>query len=121
MTEQALDRGQTRVDLTGGHHAVLRDPRVISNGERKRMIMTLQQVENDLERGLTAAERVVALMLHSWTLPVPLPSEKPDVLDDLSIVDMDRLSKAAQEGTKLLFPNAQVSSDPASPTSPSAG
>jgi len=129
----------TIVQLGDGQEAVIRDPLLITNGQRRPIVQACnrwleQQITPEFAAAykravamkdearlleLSAAAQIdqseldvlkagdvfITVMVESWTLDLPLPSEKPmhedgmlvgsEVLDDLLAHDYDRLQVAA--------------------------
>lgn len=130
----------TIVQLADGHEAVIRDPLLITNGQRRPIVIAAnrwlqQQITPEFAAAykravamkdearlleLSAAAQIdqseldvlkagdvfITVMVESWTLDLPLPSEKPlhddngdligsAVLDELLAHDYDRLQVAA--------------------------
>lgn len=109
-----------RIDLLDGQHAELRDDvERIPHGDRKRIMRAWQSGSDDTERGMRVTEALLCVLVVEWTLPLPLPREKPEVIDELAGHDFDRLQHAAVDLQKRLYVSFDPTPDPASPTEPS--
>lgn len=108
------------LELLDGHHAELRDDvERIPHGDRKRIMRAWQSGSDDTERGIRVTEALLSVLVVSWTLDLPLPREKPEVVDELAGHDFDVLQHAAVELQKRLYVSFEPTPDPDSPTSPS--
>jgi hypothetical protein len=109
-----------RITLSGGNWAQLRDPESFRQRDRKALLLGMDAVEGgDLARGLAVMDKVLALLVESWSYELPVPSVDEASLEELSIADYDALSKACEATRKVMFPD--FSPDPTSvPTEPSA-
>lgn len=109
-----------KVDLLDGHHAMLRDDvERIPHGDRKRIMRAWQSGSDDTERGIRVTEALLSVLVVDWTLDLPLPREKPEVIDELAGHDFDVLQHAAVDLQKRLYVSFDPTPDPASPTEPS--
>lgn len=108
------------LELLDGHHAELRDDvERIPHGDRKRVMRAWVSGSDDNERGIKTTEALLCVLVTSWTLDLPLPREKPEVIDELAGHDFDVLQHAALELQKRLYVDFDPSPDPASPSEPS--
>lgn len=109
-----------RLDLLDGQWAELRDDvERIPHGDRKRVMRAWQSGDDDTEKGIRVTEALLCVLVTSWTLDLPLPREKPEVIDELAGHDFDVLQHAAVDLQKRLYVSFDPSPDPASPTVPS--
>ncbi len=86
-----------RIDLPSGNWVKFRDPKSVTNRERRPLMEHAEEETAEgagLVRNLSFAERLVALMVGEWSYPHPLPSAKPEVLDDLPALDLDTMMQA---------------------------
>jgi hypothetical protein len=110
-----------RIDLLDGQHATMRDDvERIPHGDRKRIMRAWQSGTDDTERGMKVTEALLVVLVTDWTLDLPLPREKPEVIDELAGHDFDVLQHAAVELQKRLYVDFSPTPDPSSPPVPSA-
>lgn len=108
------------IELLDGQSAELRDDvERIPHGDRKRVMRAWQSGADDTERGIRVTEALLCVLVTSWTLDLPLPREKPEVIDELAGHDFDVLQHAAVELQKRLYVDFNPTPDPASPPAPS--
>ncbi|CAN5896071.1 hypothetical protein BH23ACT2_BH23ACT2_09360 [soil metagenome] len=84
-----------RVGLTDGRWAVLRDPLTLTIRERRRLQTALRDLDAGPPTG-PALDGLVALLVASWSFPVPLPTD-PDRLAALEPADRALLEAAVQD------------------------
>lgn len=109
-----------RIELLDGQHAILRDDvERIPHGDRKRVARAWNTGKDDVERGLLLTEALICVLVVDWSLDLPLPREKPEVIDELAGHDYDKLQHHAVELQKRLYLSFDPSPDPNSPTPPS--
>lgn len=109
-----------KVELLDGQWAVLRDDvERIPHGDRKRVMRAWNAGGDDTERGTRLTEALIGILVMEWSLNLPLPSEKPEVIDELAGHDYDTLQHHAVELQKRLYLSFDPSPDPASPMGPS--
>lgn len=104
-----------KIDLPSGGWVLLRDPMTVKARDRKRVLLALDGVDGRFARQFTEADTVLALAVAEWSFTdLPLPSEQPDSLDELSIADYDALCVAAKPFEQALFPDFsdEATSDP---------
>ncbi len=115
------------LSLPSGGWAQLRDYDDLRSRHRKQV---LAKFPTDGDFGpanvLTLLRELMRVMVLAWHLPyepgAPLPSDAPDVLDDLSVRDENALTAALRPVLDLLNPDAVDPADhedPDSPTGPS--
>ena len=121
---------EKRIELPSGGWAMLRDPRSVTNRERKPL---LERVEADANPGaplmakLGFGDRLVCLMVASWSYDFPLPRDHPEALEDVPGLDLDALYLEVMKPENMPFldtgdrpdPKASAPSSPASPTASS--
>lgn len=117
----------TRVELVSAqesgekHWADFRDPSELRAGDRKRIFRAIQDPGHQMAAGLELIDGLLAMLISNWSIQLPLPSARLDSIDLLEIADYDALVDAAQPARERLFPSFKGSTDPDSPTEPSAG
>jgi CBS domain-containing protein len=82
-----------RVPLADGHWAVLRDPLTFTVRERRRLQRQLISLGGGRPDELDLGE-LVALLVATWSLDLPLPADAPDVLDRVPPADLAALGAA---------------------------
>ena len=111
-----LTNGQRKAIVIASKAAVL-DPiaarelqRAVAtnNQERQDELLAAIGLGVDEDRLLQVGDITIATLMVSWTLNRPLPSEKPEVLDEIAAWDYDRLQRVAGE----LLPQLRWSGGP---------
>jgi hypothetical protein len=111
-----------RVELGDGQWVEIReDVERIPNGDRKRIMRRFVTSDDQFDRIAEFGESLAGLLITAWSFPLPLPSEKPEVLDEIPAYDYDRISHAITGLGKGLFLSFEPTPDPSSPTPPSGG
>lgn len=114
------------VELPSGGWADLRDPDTIKAKDRKKVLLSLDDVRGAMAEQMQAGEMVMALAVEKWSFDLPVPIEDLDSLGELSIPDHDALATAAKPIHDILFPSFaddddgdDRDADPADPPEPS--
>lgn len=108
-----------RLELLDGQWAELRDDiERIPHGDRKRVGRAWAAEGDDFDKGSRLTEALICLFVTAWSLDMPLPREKPEVLDELSGHDYDTLQHHAVALQKRLYLSFDPTPDPESPTGP---
>ncbi len=106
---------ERRIDLPSGGWCELRDPKSITNRERKPLVEHAE-AESGEDASLVAklgfADRLVSLMVASWGYDFPIPKERPESLDDMPAIDLDTLRLAVQKPENMPFLNMGDWRDP---------
>jgi CBS domain-containing protein len=84
-----------RVDLSGGHWAILRDPRTLAVRERRRLQRALLDLRTRPAGGRDWSV-LLEQMVTAWSLDLPVPPGR-EVLGRLSPEDRERLEAAVVE------------------------
>lgn len=109
-----------KIDLLDGNYAEMRDDvERIPHGDRKRIMKEWGVDGSDIEKGSRLTEALICVLVTDWSLDLPLPREKPEIIDELAGHDYDVLQHAAVELQKRLYVSFDPSPDPGSPTPPS--
>lgn len=116
-----------RIELPSGAWAELRDPKSVTNRERRPL---LERVESEASPGaplvtkLGFGDRLVCLMVASWSYDLGLPKDHPEVLEDVPGLDLDTLYLEVMKPENMPFldtgdrrdPKVSPPSLPVSPT-----
>ena len=106
------------VELSQGQSAELVDPDDVTSGVRKAIFRA--STGPDKVEQVDVPDAVIAHLITSWTLDLPLPKGKNRVsLDHLRIRDYDALQGAAMAVLKEITPSFEPDPDRSSPTQPS--
>jgi hypothetical protein len=97
--------------LPSGSTVVLRDPATLRHKDRQKLYVGLSTDQADLERGMALMDRLIAMVIVSWSFDLMLPSLRVDVLGELDIADYDFLSEKAQEVASVLFPQLKPTAE----------
>lgn len=102
----------SKLDLPSGGVAELRDLKVrpVKVKERKAVLAAYTGDTGWMD----AMAAIIAMLVESWTLDLPLPSENIGSLDELDVADYDALEEATQEIQNMLF-STPAKGDPADP------
>ncbi len=109
--------------MPSGAWVHLRDPRLLTRGDKKAIIRAGTAAENGIESGYAVGEGLLRLLIDAWSYPVAIPSENPDALDAVPAMDDPALFELIEPARVLLFPGAVTPDDHAderSPTGPSS-
>ncbi len=107
----------SRVDLPSGGWAELREPKGITNGQRKTVTRAWESSEGgDIQKAMDGVDAIIRLLVTSWSFDTTIPADNPAALDDLLAVDYDALFAVAKDAMTSLFPNFDVDPDQGSPT-----
>jgi hypothetical protein len=92
------------IKLPSGKEVNWRDIADLKQKDRSRIIRGADGTD-DISRGMSIIEQVIAVMVESWTLDLLPPSVRIDSLGELSLPDYDTLQVEAQEVLTQLFNN----------------
>lgn len=117
-----------KADLPGGGWVVFKEPEDILESDVKTILLAGDGVEGSA-RSYAIRDAQLRVLIVSWSLtdragaPLPLPLEKPDVLDQLRPRVVRALINEASYANDELFPPDPDARDenPAGPTVPSDG
>ncbi len=108
------------IKLPSGAEVVWRDIAELKQKDRSRIIRSAAG-DDDVSRGMSIIEQVIAVMIESWTIELLPPSVKVDSLGELSLDDYDKLSDEAQVVLTRLFSTFDKKDSPDSPLPSSKG
>lgn len=109
-----------RIELLDGEWAEMRDDvERIPHGDRKRVMRAWAAGGDDTERGSRLTEALICVLVTAWSFDLPLPREKPEIIDELAGHDYDVLQHHAVALQKRLYVSFDPSPDPSSPPAPS--
>lgn len=94
-----------KIELPSGGWAMLRDPKTLKHADRQKLYKGLDSNTPSLERGMIVADRLVALLVESWSFELIPPSIRFESIGELDVEDYDVLSKEAEAAGKKLFPS----------------
>ena len=88
-----------------GAKVVLRDPKSLKQKDRKKIYANTQGVNEGIMTALSLTDGILAIMIDSWELDLPLPAIKITSLDELDIADYDFLTDLSKDFQKAIFPS----------------
>lgn len=95
-----------QIKLPSGAGVVLRDPAELKVKDRKRVMKTADEAQGgDLGKALALSDALIAMLVVSWSFDLPIPAERLESVDELSMADYDFLVEATKEAQKSLFPS----------------
>lgn len=107
------------IELPSGAKVTLKDPSELKVKDRKQVMKTADSAEGgDLGKALALSDALVAMLVVSWTFDLPIPSQRLDSVDELSMADYDALVEATKDAQKALFPS--LGETPENETDPKA-
>ena len=95
---------ETKLPVSGAK-VVLRDPKALKQKDRKRIYQNTQGVEEGIMTALSLTDGILAIMVESWELDLPIPAIKITSLDELDIADYDHLTELSKDFQKAIFPS----------------
>ena len=104
------------IKLPSGATVEWRDVADLKQKDRSRIIRNANG-EDDISRGMSIVEQVIAVMVEVWSFELIPPSVRIDSLGELSLDDYDRLQAEATEVLGKLFNNFANKDEPDSPLS----
>lgn len=84
---------------------VLRDPKGLKQKDRKKIYANTQGVNEGIMTALSLTDGILAIMVESWELDMPIPSIRITSLDELEIADYDYLTDLSKDFQKAIFPS----------------
>ena len=98
---------------------VLRDPKQLKVKDRKKVFANAAKEEQGIMQALSLSDGLIAIMVESWELDLPIPSIKISALDEMEMADYDFLTEQIKDVQKVLFPSltetSETEKDPESP------
>jgi hypothetical protein len=88
-----------------GAKVVLRDPKALKQKDRKKIYANTQGVDQGIMTALSLTDGILAIMVESWELDMPIPSVRITSLDELDIADYDHLTELSKDFQKAIFPS----------------
>jgi hypothetical protein len=115
-----------RITLPSGNWIQLRDYRELRRGDKKRALKAVEDPESLLGSSYDVVDGLLAVLVESWSYPLPLPSVDPSVVEQLPYEDDNDIVEAVGPAARALFskkpaPTEEQVADAASPTEPSDG
>lgn len=108
------------ITLPSGMKVTLRDPKKIKYGDRKKLYMSIDIEGSDLVRALAMNDALIAILVDSWSLDIPVPAVSADSINELEVSDYDALVEHTKDAQNALFPNLtstpENEQDPKAPT-----
>lgn len=108
------------ITLPSGMKVTLRDPKKIKYGDRKKLYTSIDIEGSDLVRALAMNDALIAILIESWSLDLPVPAVSPDSINELEVSDYDALVEHTRDAQNALFPNLantpENEQDPKAPT-----
>jgi len=88
-----------------GAKVILRDPKSLKQKDRKKIYANTQGVDQGIMTALSLTDGILAIMVESWELDMPIPSIRISSLDELDIADYDHLTELSKDFQKAIFPS----------------
>lgn len=95
---------ETKLPVSGAK-VVLRDPKSLKQKDRKKIYANTKGMDEGIMTALSLTDGILAIMVESWELDLPLPSIRISSLDELDIADYDHLTDLSKEFQKAIFPS----------------
>ena len=95
---------ETKLPISGAK-VTLRDPKELKHKDRKKIYANTQGVNEGIMTALSLTDGILAIMVESWELDLPIPSVRISSLDELHIADYDHLTELSKEFQKAIFPS----------------
>lgn len=95
---------ETKLPVSGAK-VVLRDPKALKQKDRKRIYANTKGVDEGIMTALSLTDGILAIMVESWELDLPIPSIRISSLDELDIADYDHLTDLSKDFQKAIFPS----------------
>jgi len=95
---------ETKLPVSGAK-VVLRDPKSLKQKDRKKIYANTAGIDEGIMTALSLTDGILAIMVESWELDLPLPSIRISSLDELDIADYDHLTDLSKEFQKAIFPS----------------
>lgn len=98
------------ITLPSGANVTLRDPKEFKQKDRVKIYdgTPTDQLET-LSGGMALIDRILSVLIDSWSFDLIPPAIKIESLGELSIPDYDRLTDEAQSALTSLFPQLKES------------
>lgn len=95
---------ETKLPVSGAK-VVLRDPKSLKQKDRKKIYANTKGVDEGIMTALSLTDGILAIMIESWELNLPIPSLQVSSLDELDIADYDHLTELSKDFQKAIFPS----------------
>jgi len=108
-----------KITLPSGATVTLRDENTIRYKDRKMLYKTVdKETDTELGKALAMTETLIQMLVVEWSFDLPVPMNKKESLEELSIADFDALVEKTKEIQKALFPS--LSDTPENEANPKA-
>lgn len=95
---------ETKLPVSGAK-VTLRDPKSLKQKDRKKIYANTRGIDEGIMTALSLTDGILAIMVDSWELDLPIPSVNIASLDELDIADYDHLTELSKEFQKAIFPS----------------
>lgn len=95
---------ETKLPVSGAK-VVLRDPKSLKQKDRKKIYANTKGIDEGIMTALSLTDGILAIMVESWELELPIPSLNITSLDELDIADYDHLTELSKDFQKAIFPS----------------
>lgn len=95
---------ETKLPISGAK-VVLRDPKTLKQKDRKKIYANTKGIDEGIMTALSLTDGILAIMVDSWELELPIPSINITSLDELDIADYDHLTELSKDFQKAIFPS----------------
>ena len=75
----------------------LKDPKELKVKDRKKVYANAASAEQGIMQALSLTDGLIAIMVDSWELELPIPSVKISVLDEMEMADYDFLTEQTKD------------------------
>lgn len=110
-----------RVELENGAWAELKDPALITNGERKKAVAAWASGGGSKMSDFDAFDELLTACIVEWSFPLPIPRADRSSLDEIPIADANALYDVMRPVVREVFPNFAPDPSPKVLTANSSG
>jgi len=83
---------------------VLKDATTLKVKDRKKVFLNAAKADEGIMQALSLTDGLLAIIIESWELDLPIPSIKISSLDEMEMADYDFLTDQTKDVQKILFP-----------------
>ena len=83
---------------------VLKDAATLKVKDRKKVFLNAAKADEGIMQALSLTDGLLASIIESWDLDLPIPSIRINSLDEMEMADYDFLTEETKDVQKMLFP-----------------